>query len=820
MSPETLIGTKLGKCVLEQMIGEGTMGTVYLARQEQLQRRVAVKVFSPVPSVEKDIQETFQKHLAQALTVNASLNHTNILSILDLGKQGEHIYVAMPHMAGENLQSLLNRPGPLPLGLIQKYLQQLASALDYAHARGVLHRDIKPENVLSISDDEVLLSDFTLASLTTEKKFVHLRRAAPGMLNYIAPEYVLGRKLDQQADVYSLGALLFHMVTGNPPFQGTTLGEVAKKHVKTPPPSPRALRATLNGSTEEVMLRALAKRPDERYASAGDLASAFLASLDSEHSSPTGKFLDGEIASPLQAEKQSTNALVLLMDLATGETSKMARVASVNGSTVHTPEPQTFASPVVLDEPQETIPVPLAPIVSQIPFSASAEQQLDFPTSSFDHGIAPMIGDETPDAGSSSQQIRNNPREVPPASDFPGRGLRKTGLLGSTLYQTGMTGQLFDREKNHLESGSTLTQETPQSVQEQSSQVGRSFHPVPQHTGLTDELRFSGSTQQPERNNTTGLFPAFSPTDAGENPTGTMRLTESVKIVQVPIVGQPGRFVTGFLPVVPTDPSPTTTVPKHTKRRIFVASLLLVMLVIVAGSGILFWTSHKPVSSPSKARIPTSTGSNPGTSATAQATATLGANIILSDDLSQNIHNWPVNKQGAFSYAFEDGAYHITNGDAKQSAPALLPNEVLKEPFTYSLMMEQIKGDMSSPNNLFGMILCATTQNKVTKFYTFEVLNRAKGQYQFNQYDDSHASKRPWTTLWSKDMGKEFHQGSGSTHKNTVKVVAAGKNFMFLINGKQVGTWKGGSLSSGSVGMLVNLNGSEVAFSNLLLSYT
>jgi hypothetical protein len=273
--------------------------------------------------------------------------------------------------------------------------------------------------------------------------------------------------------------------------------------------------------------------------------------------------------------------------------------------------------------------------------------------------------------------------------------------------------------------------------------------------------------------------------------------------------------------VVPQEQTPEMN-SKRISKKMKIASLLLLALVIIAGSGtFLVVRSHtKPAVSTPIARV------TPNLSATAgaQATATVNANIILADPLNQNIHQWLQGSQGWYTCTFKDGAYHIADHDTKKNASVLLPNKSINSPFAYTLTMEQVKGDTTNANNQFGMILDASVQNtqgkQVVKFYAFEILNKAGGQYQFWKYDSSKDSANPWKKLWSHDFGKEFKQGSGSSHINTVKIVATGKMFTFIVNGKQTGTWKDGSFTSGSVGMLVNLNGAEIAFSNLLLTYS
>ena len=208
----------------------------------------------------------------------------------------------------------------------------------------------------------------------------------------------------------------------------------------------------------------------------------------------------------------------------------------------------------------------------------------------------------------------------------------------------------------------------------------------------------------------------------------------------------------------------------------------------------------------------------------AQAAATAEANIILSDPLATNIHNWPVMASGSMLYAFKDNAYHITNNDYSRGAPAVLSGLILQSGFVYSLTMEEIKGDDTSVNNQFGMIFRATIQNKsgktFTTFYTLEVLNKTGGEYQFWKYDDSRGvGGNFWKKLAGHPFGNEFHVGQGPKSINTFKLIANGKNFTLIVNGKKAWTFQDGSFATGSIGMLVNLKGTEVAFSNLLLTH-
>jgi flagellar basal body-associated protein FliL len=315
----------------------------------------------------------------------------------------------------------------------------------------------------------------------------------------------------------------------------------------------------------------------------------------------------------------------------------------------------------------------------------------------------------------------------------------------------------------------------------------------------------------------------------------TVKLTGPVKVVQVPVAGQPGRYVTGILPIVET-PEARSDPPKRKLKPWLKIMMLVIVLVLVIASSLgvflfapsslgTFWFVH---SNPFKVTNQT-TGThntvaatpNAATKAMAQATATTQANIVLSDPLSTNIHNWLVTPPDV--YAFKNGAYHITDRGNNGRAAVLL-GQSFTEPVGYTLTMQEVNGDDGSANNSFGMIFRFNQQSKggttVTTFYSFEVVNMKGGEYQFWKYDDSKgANTSPWTKIWSAPFGDEFHLGHAAQSANTFKVFMNGGTFTITVNGKTLNqTVKDGTFASGMVGMIVNLNGTEVAFSNLLLT--
>src|SRR5438874_3727616 len=280
MNAEALVGKKLGSYTLRRVIGVGSMGAVYLARQSQSQREYVLKVFLHASSLEPLQYIDFLLRFRQEMELVASLKHPHILSVLEYEERDGFVYLVMPYVSVQNLESVLSSQKILSLQEIADYLDQLAGALDYAHEHGVLHLDIKPSNILVTFNDKLLFTDFAVTKTMTERQAARIRQFKVGMLNYMAPEQVIGKEPGEKADLYSLDAVLYHMVTGSAPFQGESLVEVAKKHLQDTPPSPCSKRTDVTLAAEQVILRALSKRPGHRYAHAQDLAAAFRLALE------------------------------------------------------------------------------------------------------------------------------------------------------------------------------------------------------------------------------------------------------------------------------------------------------------------------------------------------------------------------------------------------------------------------------------------------------------------------------------------------------------------------------------------------------------
>jgi formylglycine-generating enzyme required for sulfatase activity len=267
---EDLSEKKLGQYQIVVLIGRGGMASVYKAYQPNMERFVALKVLPRHLAADPDFVARFRTEAK----VIANLEHPNIVPVYDFGESDGYTFLVMRFIDRESLGSLLQGK-PLPFSQILDLIGQIASALDYAYSRGVIHRDVKPGNVLLDEHGNCLLSDFGLAKVLINSSNLTASGAFLGTPTYASPEQCLGRTdIDQRSDVYSLGVMLYEMVTGQPPFDADTPMGIAIKHIHYPLPSPRTVNPDLPESVEQVILKALTKDPDERYATAGELSQA------------------------------------------------------------------------------------------------------------------------------------------------------------------------------------------------------------------------------------------------------------------------------------------------------------------------------------------------------------------------------------------------------------------------------------------------------------------------------------------------------------------------------------------------------------------
>lgn len=266
---EDLTGRQLGPYQIVAPLGEGGMAAVYRAYQPGMERYVALKVLPRQFVEDPEFSARFQREAR----ILAQLQHAHILPVFDYGQVEGYSYIVMPFVPSGTLTDALQGQ-PFPLPRIRQVISQVGDALSYAHGRGLVHRDVKPSNVLIDESGNCLLTDFGLARMVEASVNLTASGTIMGTPAYMSPEQGSGRKIDSRSDIYSLGIILYEMATGRVPYKAETPVAVVFKHVSGPLPLPRSVNPDLPEAVERVILKALARDPDERYQTAEDLVAA------------------------------------------------------------------------------------------------------------------------------------------------------------------------------------------------------------------------------------------------------------------------------------------------------------------------------------------------------------------------------------------------------------------------------------------------------------------------------------------------------------------------------------------------------------------
>src|SRR5918912_770925 len=282
---DTMINTLFdGRYRIMRKLGTGGMANVYLAEDQELGRRVAIKILNDRHAGDEQFIERFRREAKNA----AGLSHPNIVSIYDRGEAERTYYIAMEYLDGRSLKELIVSRGPAPVNVAVDYARQILAAVRFAHRHGIVHRDIKPHNVLVDAEGRLKVTDFGIAragaSQMTEAGSII------GTAQYLSPEQAKGAPVDQTSDLYSVGVVLYELLTGVVPFAGDTPVEIAMKHLSSTPEPPSAKRSDIPRDLDLIVMRALAKDPDDRYQSAEEM----VADLE--------RFLRGSTVSPVTEE--------------------------------------------------------------------------------------------------------------------------------------------------------------------------------------------------------------------------------------------------------------------------------------------------------------------------------------------------------------------------------------------------------------------------------------------------------------------------------------------------------------------------------------
>ena len=254
-----------GRYRLERKLGGGGMADVWLAEDQELGRKVAIKMLHDRYANDTQFVERFRREATHA----AGLSHPNVVSIFDRGEAGGSYYIVMEYVEGRTLKELIVTRGPCPVPVAISYVRQVLAALRYAHRNGIVHRDIKPHNVLVDHEGRVKVADFGIARAGSSQ--MTEAGSIIGTAQYLSPEQARGAPVDESSDLYSTGILLFELLTGKVPFTGETPVEIAMKHLSQVPPAPSSIRSEVPHDLDLVVLRALAKEPADRYRSAKEM---------------------------------------------------------------------------------------------------------------------------------------------------------------------------------------------------------------------------------------------------------------------------------------------------------------------------------------------------------------------------------------------------------------------------------------------------------------------------------------------------------------------------------------------------------------------
>src|SRR5256714_5961072 len=263
---DTLINTLFdGRYKILRKLGAGGMANVYLAEDQELGRRVAIKILNERHANDDQFVERFRREAKNA----AGLSHQNIVSIYDRGEAEGTYYISMEYLDGRSLKEMITTRGPAPIPVAVDYARQILAALRVAHRQGLVHRDIKPHNVLVDGEGRVKVTDFGIAragpsQMTEEGSII-------GTAQYLSPEQAQGAPVTPASDLYSVGIVLYELLTGSVPFTGETPAELAMKHLPKVPEPPSHLRPESPRDLDFVVMRALAKSPEERYQSADEM---------------------------------------------------------------------------------------------------------------------------------------------------------------------------------------------------------------------------------------------------------------------------------------------------------------------------------------------------------------------------------------------------------------------------------------------------------------------------------------------------------------------------------------------------------------------
>ncbi len=305
--------SQLGRYEVLGELGQGAMGVVYKARDPLIDRVVAIKTINL--GLAMDEKEEYEGRFYQEAKAAGRLNHPNIVTIYDVGKSGDVAYIAMEFLEGRELRDIMNERGVLPVEQVLDVTAQVALGLQYAHEHGIVHRDVKPSNIMLVRDGHAKITDFGIARMASSAV-----RTQTGMVlgspKYMSPEQVMGKEIDQRSDIFSLGVMLYEMLTGHAPFDGENVNAIMYQTLNVIPAPPNSLNPAVPEMVNFIVAKALAKGLEDRYQNARDFAADLRSCRDTLPRS--GQAVD--VSKPFAGgEKKLSDAIDITGRMATGE---------------------------------------------------------------------------------------------------------------------------------------------------------------------------------------------------------------------------------------------------------------------------------------------------------------------------------------------------------------------------------------------------------------------------------------------------------------------------------------------------------------------
>ena len=350
---------RLGRYVIQSELGRGAMGVVYKATDTVLERTVAVKTVNM--ALERDGADQYEARFYQEARAAGGLNHPNIVTVHDVGKAGDVAYMAMEFIQGDELRALMREGHPMPVARAVSIAAQVAEGLGYAHAHGVVHRDIKPANIMVAEGAPVKITDFGIARMRTSGDLTQTGMML-GSPKYMSPEQVIGKRADQRSDVFSLGVILYEMLTGAAPFNGDNVTALMYQIVNFAPPAPSAVNGAVPQLLDLIVAKMLAKTLEARYQDAAE-AARDLRECERQLGAPVASTLPPRFAKP--------SAEATTVALANGPQPELVATDAKNAVLA-----QTLNRTRTADQTTEEMPAPPARGLAHAFDSAEATQRL------------------------------------------------------------------------------------------------------------------------------------------------------------------------------------------------------------------------------------------------------------------------------------------------------------------------------------------------------------------------------------------------------------------------------------------------------------